>query len=135
MLAIELLILVALIAYLGYPIYRPESALYTGILEGDEYHKLLYRKDTSLLTIKDLEFEFETGKIDEEDYLQLKNRYEADAIKLMKEIDSYKKASESEGAKVTAMKSESAVKKFCSACGNKLETSAKFCSSCGTKVS
>ena len=134
MIAIELLILIGLIAFLGYPIYKPET-VYSGMQEGDEYHKLLYRKESSLLTIKDLEFEFQTGKIDEEDYIQLKNTYETDAINLMKEIDTYKSHSSAKTTSPTTTENKEDVKNFCSSCGKKLDESARFCSGCGTKVS
>jgi len=131
MVIIEILIVAAVLVYIGWPLYRPESAVVTAVEEGDDYHKLLYKKDASLMAIKDLEFDYKTGKIDEEDYSELKRSFETNAVEVLKAIDQAEK-----GVK-TSQPAESVSKpaSFCAGCGNSLGSGDAFCPQCGRKAS
>ena len=98
-------------------------------------HHLLSRKDSIYTAIKDLEFDHKTGKLSDEDYAELREKFEQQAAAVLKEIDdlqSGKRAASSKKRK-TAVKAETKVR-FCSACGQKVEPGAKFCPACGERV-
>jgi len=98
-------------------------------------HHLLSRKDSIYTAIKDLEFDHKTGKLSDEDYAELREKFEQQAAAILKEIDdlqSGKRAASSKKSK-TAVKAETKVR-FCSACGQKVEPGAKFCPACGERV-
>jgi NADH pyrophosphatase NudC (nudix superfamily) len=103
--------------------------------EETEMHHLLSRKDSIYTAIKDLEFDYKTGKLSDEDYAELREKFEQQAAAVLKEIDdlqSGKRAASSKKGK-TAVKTE-AKARFCSACGQKIEPGAKFCPACGERV-
>jgi rubrerythrin len=130
MVFIELLLVAAILVYIGWPLYRPETATVTAVEEGDDYHKLLYKKDASLMAIKDLEFDYKTGKIDEDDYNELKKSFEYAAVKVLKAIDHVEKS----GKVSPQAGSESIGASVCSGCGNKLGSGDAFCPQCGRKT-
>ena len=53
----------------------------------DEYKHLLVRKEETLISIKELEFDFNTEKISELDYQELRKKLEAEATELIKKLD------------------------------------------------
>ncbi len=55
--------------------------------KADEELALDLAKERVLLTLKDLEFDHEMGKISEEDYVDLKARYEAEAVAVIEQLD------------------------------------------------
>jgi len=126
---IELLILVAVIAFIGYPILRPAVAGGERI-EGDAHHDLLYKRDTLYASLKDLEFDYKTGKIDDDDYANLKAGLEKSAIEVLKSLDGLKKMETDKKKYTKKSKGE-----FCSGCGELLSSVDRFCSSCGKEVS
>ena len=72
------------------------------------------RKDEALAALRELEFEYETGKVSEEDYSALRARYARAALAARDEL----------GEQVPA--------DACPACGSGVRGDAKFCSRCGT---
>jgi hypothetical protein len=80
-------------------------------------------KIQALLAIKEIEFDRETGKLSEEDYVSLKTTYQRAALAAIE-------AEEKDDGGGTA---ESAVA-VCPVCGPRSESSARFCSDCGRPV-
>jgi cytochrome c-type biogenesis protein CcmI len=84
------------------------------------------RLGEALEALRELEFEHETGKIDDEDYRTLRAEYAAAAI-----------AARDAGATVTAEAGDrrrSDEGSACGVCGAPTAPGAKFCSRCGTPV-
>ncbi len=54
---------------------------------GRRISELEGRKDACLQYIKEVEFDYQLGKISEEDFLNLQQRYKGEVISLIKEID------------------------------------------------
>lgn len=84
------------------------------------------RLEAALEALRDLEFEYQTGKIDEDDYRALRSEHAAAAI-----------AARDAGAAVrsdpdagTGVGGPAA----CTVCGGRIATGAKFCPRCGTAV-
>ena len=44
-------------------------------------------KNLLVLALRELDFDFETGKLSKEDYKSLRDRYEAQAVSVMKDLD------------------------------------------------
>jgi len=57
------------------------------VIEDDRLTELIGRKDTVLVAIKDLEFDYHVGKVSEEDYQQFDRRLRQQAIGLFKQIE------------------------------------------------
>jgi hypothetical protein len=139
MIIVETLLLLAVLAAIGYPIFAGQKAPAESIVDdGDERHKLVSAKESAFVALKDLEFDYKTGKIDDGDYDMLKNQYEAEAVAILKKIDSAERVSSPGGAAVFAKPSGTGEKKagvaFCPSCGNKVGKNDRFCSGCGAPL-
>jgi len=63
----------------------------------DEYKHLLVRKEEVLLFIKELEFDFETGKISDSDFVSMKKKLQFEAVKILEKIDYLEKNKKTKG--------------------------------------
>ncbi len=160
------LILVSIIAVLAFiyvaePLRKPSTTLRAD--EDDELVDLIQRKDVVLRNIKEVEFDYHTGKLSEADYEAYNQRMRQQAIGLIRQIEkrspevagldaemetliaSRRKtktavASSVNGTPPAPAKSAAAatVKEtdviFCHECGAKAKTSDKFCAQCGTAL-
>jgi len=81
-----------------------------------------------LAAIKELDFDFATGKIAEDDYRMLRRRYEARAVAALHAPPSPETADDGLEAEIRAARS----RRFCVSCGAVLPAAARFCPSCGT---
>jgi len=117
--------------YVGYPLFTDEERWKKlpkkTPSRGDE---LKARKDLALSAIKELEFDFQTGKLSPEDYSSLRSRYEAEAVEAMKALDGIQK-----GGKKFKTKKGAEGKLICSSCGEEVPSSSRYCSNCGTRFS
>ena len=91
--------------------------------------ELIERKEAIYAAIKDIEFDYQTGKLSEEDFRQLRQQYKDEAIAVLKKLD--KSHSSKSPKKSTAAKSQA---NFCSSCGNPVKKTDRFCTSCGSKL-
>jgi hypothetical protein len=55
--------------------------------EEDTSVGLLLQKDTLYTAIRDLEFDFQTGKVDQKDYVELRQQLEREAIHVLRLLD------------------------------------------------
>ena len=136
-LLIMILILVGIVAFITQPLLRkkPDMVL-ENYYEETPLHELLGRKDALYQSIKDLEFDFKTAKLSEEDYTDLRAKLENEAVALLKRIDKAQA-----GAKKPSISSISRPAKktkasaaICPECGAANETGAKFCVGCGSRL-
>lgn len=123
---VEILIFISAMFFVGYPFFKRSpigqgfSPADRGEAEASHYNELVHKKETAYITIKDLEFDYRTGKLSQADYMELKNRYEAEALQTLKEIDDFK------------VQEKGAV--FCPKCGTKTKAEDNFCFKCGAKL-
>ena len=83
---LEILVVGLVLFGIGYPLFmRPKEVI--TLDEGDEYHNLLYAKDAALLAIKELDFDYDTGKLGEDDYKRIKKQFESEAVAIIKQVD------------------------------------------------
>lgn len=124
---VEVLLALAVMAAIGYPLFVKPSLAEGDVDEGDERHKLLSAKEAAFVALKDLDFDYKTGKIDEADYAALKARYEAEAVRVMKRLDNA--AKEQPAAPAGGRAGEKV--RFCPDCGVKADADDRFCAACG----
>ena len=77
------------------------------------------RRGVALIALKEIEFDRETGKLSDQDYAMLKERYSTEALSALAEED----------GPPPPLATES-----CSSCGPRPESDALFCSSCGRRL-
>jgi len=81
--------------------------------EGTGGNSVADRKEAALAALRELEFEYQTGKVSEEDYAALRTRYAREALAARDELG------------------ETTERESCPACGAETKEGAGFCSSCG----
>lgn len=88
---IAVLLAVLTFAFVTYPFFKRRSP--STDLSGDEKQRELYSKrGTTYSMLKELEFDFQSGILTEEDYRDLEARYKGKAISILRDIDGLEKA-------------------------------------------
>ncbi len=135
------ILLIAVFAALGYPLYaaRPRMRLVGGSPIGE----LLAQRDGLYATLRDLDLDFQLGKLDEADYRGLREKYLSRAAAVLHEIDAFR--SNGGGASLddelereiaalrrsTAEKGGAAGARVCRNCGRSFQDGDRFCGKCG----
>ncbi len=90
------LLLAAVLAVLAYPLYqsRPRAALSVGGALSD----LLAQRDGLYATLRDLDLDYELGKLDSEDYNARREKYLSRAALVLKQLDTVRGADGPENA-------------------------------------
>ena len=91
---LELILIVVILLVIGVPLFGKLKL--KKLVEPvdpviDEYKHLLVRKEETLISIKELEFDFNTGKISESDYKELLHRMEMEATRILEHLDELEK--------------------------------------------
>lgn len=149
-LTIGVALLLALLAFgfVVWPLWRTGAPL--RIDDDNPLTDLLTRKDSVLLSIKELEFDYQTGKLSAEDFEQLNGRLRQRAISLLRQIEKTAPASADLEAelealilqqrklagvpKLTLKESGADKRRFCPECGGQVKLTDKFCAQCGTAL-
>jgi len=96
-------------------------------------HDLIERKEAIYAAIKDIEFDYQMGKLSEEDFQALRQQYKDEAVGLLKKIDQVQHKPGKKG-KAASQKKEEVAPKFCSNCGDAVNRGDKFCVNCGNAL-
>ena len=91
---LELLFVVFVLLIVGIPLFgklQLKKLVESFDPDIDEYKHLLVRKEETLISIKELEFDLNTEKISESDYKELRKKLEAEAIELIGQLDQLEK--------------------------------------------
>jgi hypothetical protein len=105
--------------------------------DDDELTETEARKRVALLALRDVEYDYLAGKLDENDYRSLKGELTAEALAA---LEADEKARTGEGASVDASALEAEIAQarlglregsFCPDCGFANEPGSRFCASCG----
>ena len=102
----------------------------------DELTDTEARKRVALLALRDVEYDYLAGKLDEEDYRALKSELTAEALAALEADEAAR-----DGSDATAEEDlEAEIAQIraglyaCATCGFANESGSRFCSSCGTSV-
>jgi hypothetical protein len=104
--------------------------------EDDELTETEARKRVALLALRDVEYDFLAGKLDEEDYRSLKSELTAEALAALEADEAAREGTsgsedsdiEAEVARIRAGLRSGVV---CLDCGFENEDGSRFCSTCG----
>lgn len=142
---IVIILTIGALLYILYPLFQNRYSLkYIPQFPGDiEVDSLQQSKKEALLAIKEIDFEFQMGKLSQDDYENLKTDYQNQALQILREIDNVKDGKispdtvEQQISKYRQkLKQQSATEKevrYCPECGEKFEADYKYCISCGRK--
>ena len=87
---LELIFVVAVLLIVGIPLFgklQYKKLVEAANPQNDEYKHLLVRKEETLISIKELEFDLTAEKISNADYQELRKRLEAEANEIIKQLD------------------------------------------------
>ena len=86
----ELSLVVGILILVGIPLFRKLSShklFYPRNPVAEEYKHMLVRKEETLLSIKELEFDFKIGKVSREDFDQMMKTLENEALEVLEKLD------------------------------------------------
>jgi len=105
--------------------------------EEDELTETEARKRVALLALRDVEYDYLAGKLDDNDYRSLKGELTAEALAAL-EADERARSGAVPADAAAALEAEIAAARvglregrFCSECGFANEAGSRFCSACG----
>lgn len=103
--------------------------------QDDEMTEAEARRRVSLLALRDAEYDYETGKLDEADYKAMKRQLSAEALAALKALEESDQPDALE-AEIAAVRAELAVKGpgRCPACRHRNPAGSRFCGACGTSL-
>ncbi len=132
---VALVLTMVTFVFVAYPLLKRRShSVDSG--EDEKLQELRSERDTTYSMLKELEFDFQSGILTEEDYRNLEARYKRKAISTLKEIDDVGKGS---GVEEEIEKQVQELRrsrgKFCPQCGARGQESDNFCPRCGTSLS
>lgn len=134
------LMAVGLVIFVGEPFVRRGSV---PLLSGEdevEMERLLLQKQTLYTAIQDLDFDFQTSKVDAKDYDELRGSLENEALQLLRQIDDVDPLAVLDNElerQILALRQQPAPdthlpsQEVCFGCGAALQGGESFCPSCG----
>jgi len=137
-----------ILAYVIYPLFKNAPGVLFPDYSGAhiKLRGLNQLKFELLRAIKEIDFEYQLGKMSQEDYENLKVDYQNQALEVLQEIDNHRKSLVSQKkhgkkhrtgqnnhtAKETVGRSESVI--YCAECGAANNGTFNFCTSCGAML-
>lgn len=116
-LAIQIMIALSIGAFLIFPIFRMKRTE-SVFQPASPLQDLLARKEALLKEIKEIDLDYQTGKLSEADYQELSSRYKQRGAEVLKKIDQLR-----------------GDRDLCLQCKKKVPVHAKFCPFCGGRIS
>jgi len=138
--AVICLMALCVVIGVGEPLARRWPYREHGHESGADTERLLLQKEMLYGAIRDLDFDFQTGKVDQKDYAELRQQLEREAVQILRQIDATDPlvALDHEiEQQVLALRRHSVStvyspnREFCFGCGSPLENGKNFCPCCG----
>ena len=138
--AVICLMAVCIVIGVGEPLARRWSYRVHGHENREDTERLLLQKEMLYGAIRDLDFDFQTGKVDQKDYAELRQQLSREAVQILRQLDAVDTlvALDQEiECQVLALRRHSASpvcglgRESCFSCGTPLENGENFCPCCG----
>ena len=147
------LLLIGILAFVAYPLFNTSRGKIAG--ETNALDTLVAQRDSTYDAIRDLDFDFQLGKLSQDDYAALRDKYKARAAQVLQQIDALGNGNgadadsqiEAQVAQLRRAKTDfveeeiarvRAARKadggFCGKCGTPHQAGDQFCSKCGNKL-
>ena len=131
-----------MVAFVGYPLLRDQMAGDEDLELPEEDEELYRRKETTYSALKELEFDYKTGKLSEQDFHELEARFKANALEILEAIDQLehptpktkaaRRAEREQAGEGSNRRASAALPAdTCGSCGNVNPSGARFCAVCG----
>jgi hypothetical protein len=126
---LSFLIVGAVMAFVGWPLFRSRPAEPEELAEGESRSPLERQKQEAYAAIKEAEFDLRMGKLSEDDFKALEQRYRQQALAAIVALE--KSSARARAARPAAGGAKPSRFAFCPACGQRLTAQANFCGMCG----
>ena len=147
MVAAYIFLALAVMSYVFMPLFGPQKLLDARSRRANRRLQLLEERERVYETIRDLDFDYRTGKVEESDYRASRSELTARAVDVLKQLDQVKEDNsgaasrlddrlEKEIASARRKKGRKAKQAglTCSSCGAKTPADARFCPGCGKGI-
>jgi NADH pyrophosphatase NudC (nudix superfamily) len=140
---IKIVLALLVVGFVAYPLLREQTGDEESLDLPEDLEDLYRRKESAYSALKELEFDYKTGKLSEGDFRELEARYRAEALELLAAIDEAEKARTTAGRRKggAAVRAEASAPApvesadlepyECAACGRMNIEGARFCAGCG----
>lgn len=135
-----LLIAVGTVVFVGEPLVRQVSHSPLTGDSGPEMERLSLQKETLYTAIRDLDFDFQTGKVDQKDYAELRQHLEGEALQLLRQLGAVDPLAELDTElerQIYVLRQQRISPPYlpsqgtCLRCGSTLQGDEHFCPACG----
>jgi hypothetical protein len=108
--------------------------------DDNDTERLLLQKEMLYGAIRDLDFDFQTGKVDQQDYVELRQQLEGEAVYILRQLDAADALVALDHTieqQVLALRRQSAApvcgshREACAGCGTPFGDGENFCPYCG----
>ncbi len=134
-LAGALLLIGAVVLFILQPLVRGEWASLDR--ERDELTDVEARRRVTLLALRDVEYDYHTGKLDEGDYQELRRELSAEALEALEAAQRDAESDEIDTleAEIAAVREGLRGGTVCPDCGHRNPAASRFCAGCGVRLS
>lgn len=125
-----LLLVAAVVLFILLPVARGQHA--SLLREDDEMTETEARRRVTLLALRDVEYDYHTGKLDETDYLALRKELSAEALAALKAVEDDPSGADLDlEAEIAAVRAGLESGTTCGSCGHRNPDGSRFCAACG----
>jgi hypothetical protein len=137
------LVAAAVVLYVVQPVFSGEKAPLVGLDE--EFTEAEARRHLSLVALRDVEYDYATGKVDEHDYRSLRDELAREALEALREVRRHREEvggspperDAMEGdleREIAAYRIALRAGTLCDRCGSANVAEALFCGTCGKRL-
>ena len=131
---VALVLTVLTFAFIVYPLFKQGSRS-VDLVKDEKLLELHSKRDTSYSMLKELEFDYQSGILTEEDYRDLEAKYKRKAVATLRGMDDLAKGTNvEEEIERQVRELRQSQGRFCPQCGAKYQEADRFCSSCGVSL-
>jgi hypothetical protein len=116
----------AVLAFVAWPLVRPRGG--SGVGEDDATPPLERQKLEAYAAIKEIDLDRRMGKLSDEDFNALTQRYRQQALAAIAGLEQARRAAVARRGRAPSRMA------YCPGCGEKLAARANFCSNCGRSL-